>query len=290
MSEAVEVSVVIPLHDGIDFLPPLLESLEAQEWNGAWELVVADNGSSDGGPDLVKTYASRLPRVKVIEALNGSGSAYARNAGASEAGGSLLVFIDHDDVVGPGYVAAMVDALRTHRLVCGQWEVETLNPDWAHQLLPSGQRDGPMMWNYDFLPYAAGGTLAMRRELFDAIGGFAEDVAYADCTDLCWRAQLDAGAELAFVREAVVHYRYRSSAKAMFKQARNWGRAEVEMYARYRPRGLPRISVRRSLGNLGFLWHVRRLTHPAGRAWWATRAGNTLGRIEGSLRHRTLML
>lgn len=286
----IELSVVIPLRDGAAYLPALLDSLAAQEWGGSWEVVVADNGSRDGGPELVARYGGSLPPLTVVPASGGEGSAYVRNVGAAAARGTSLVFIDHDDVVGEGYIAAMGEALRRHRLVCGRWEVEWVNPEWTYALQPSGQEDRPMLWNYDFLPYAAGGTLALRRELLDSIGGFDESVHYADCTDLCWRAQLDAGASLVFVPEAVIHYRYRQSLGAMFAQARRWGKAEVSMYARYRSRGLRSIPVGRSLRRWGFVVHLRRLRHRAGRAWWATQLGNRLGRLEGSVVERTLML
>ncbi|MDQ6749555.1 MAG: glycosyltransferase [Actinomycetota bacterium] len=286
-----ELSVVIPVRNAESFLPELLDSLAAQQWEGSWEVVVVDNGSEDGSVELIERYRERLPALAMLEAVSGAGSAYGRNIGARGASATSLLFIDHDDVPGEGYVAAMGEALRDHEFVCSRWEVERLNPEWTRALRPSAQADGPMLWNYDFLPYAAGGTLGVRRAMFESVGGFDESVVTADCTDFCWRAQLQAAAELVFVPRAVMHYRYRQSLRTMFSQARLYGRAEVDMYARYRSRGIKPIPLRRSAQRWKeFIRHLPRLRYKAGRAWLFTELGNRIGRIEGSLAKRTIML
>jgi glycosyltransferase involved in cell wall biosynthesis len=285
-----ELSVVIPLYNAEAYVGALLESLARQRWDGAWEVIVADNGSTDRGVEIVESYRDRLPGLRIVDASAHPGVSHARNAGIAAAAGSALLFIDDDDVAGEGYVAAMGEALRARDFVCGRWDVDRLNPYWTRALRPSGQSEGPMTYNYDFLPYAAGGTLGIKRGLLEAVGGFDESIRYSGCVDLCWRVQLETGASLDFVPEAVIHYRYRSTLREIFGQARRWGIDEVEVYSRWRDRGVKPILVRRSLRQWKFVVHVRRLRHPAGRAWWATQLGNRLGRIQGSLKHRALML
>jgi GT2 family glycosyltransferase len=253
--------------------------------------VFVDNGSEDRSLELIEAARERLPALTVLRAVSGKGPAYARNVGVREARGTRLLFIDHDDVPGEGYVAAMGDALRQNEFVCGRWEIERLNPEWTRALRPSPQDEGPIMFNYDFLPYAAGGTLGMQRTLFDTLGGFDETVWSADCTDFCFRAQLQAGAKLVFVREAVMHYRYRHSLREMFSQARQYGRSEVDIYVRYREQGIGRIPLRRSMERwTQFLLHLTRLRYRAGRAWLFTELGNRIGRMERSLAKHTFML
>lgn len=286
-----ELSVVIPLYNAERYIGELLESLAAQEWDGDWEVVIADNGSNDRGVAIAESYGDRLPRLHIVDASSRSGSGHARNVGARVGEGSSLVFLDQDDVPGDGYVATMGEALRSHEFVCGRQEVEKLNPEWTRKQRPSGQYEGPMMWNYDFLPYAAGGTLGIRRSAFDAVGGFDEAVMVADCADLCWRVQLDHGADLTFIPDAVLHYRYRDSVRSMFKQQKGYGEAEVGMYARYRDRGVEKIPIRRSLERWRrILRRLPALRHREGRAWWFTEFGNRIGRIKGSLKNRTIML
>ena len=285
-----ELSVIIPLYNGERTIGPLLESLALQEAEAEWEVVISDNGSTDRGLEIVKDWGGRPPWPRIVDSSSESGAAHARNAGARAAHGAALLFIDHDDVAGAGYISAMAAALRSHDFVCARSEVEKLNPKWTWALRPSGQSEGPMMWIYDFLPYAAGGTMGIKRGLFEAVGGFDEAVDIADCCDLAWRVQLETGVELAFAPEAVLHYRYRHSLRGMFAQARGYGRAEVDMYSRYLDRGLKRIAVRRSLRRWARL--IRRLPslrHRPGQAWWITECGNMIGRLEGSVANRTIL-
>jgi glycosyltransferase involved in cell wall biosynthesis len=285
-----ELSVVIPVYNAEPELGALLDSLAAQAWDGAWEVVVADNGSTDGSMEIAESYRDRLPGLQILDASDRPGVSHARNVGVAAAGGSSLLFIDDDDVAGEGYIAAMAEALRGQDFVCARWDVDRLNPYWTRALRPSGQSEGPMIYNYDFLPYAAGGTLGITRRAFDAVGGFDESIVYGGCVDLCWKVQLETGANLGFVPNAVIHYRYRGTLREIFAQARSWGMDEVALYTRWRDRGVEKIPLRRSLQRWQFVIHLRRLRHTAGRAWWATELGNHLGRIQGSLKYRSLML
>jgi GT2 family glycosyltransferase len=281
----VVASVVVPTFNSGPRLTQLLDALVAQELGATWEVVIADNGSTDGSLQLVERYRGALPGLTVITATERQGSAYARNAGARAASGDLLLFVDHDDVPGDGYVRAMVRALSEHRLVCGRLEGDRLNPEWSTRLRPLPQDSEPIA-EFGFLPWGSGGTLGVRRDLFEELGGFQE-LPYVDDIDFCWRAQLR-GAQLAFVPDAVLHYRHRSTVWAMFKQARFWGAAEYRLQRRYRAYGAPdthspwewetwRPLVR----------HIPRLRHRAGRAWLATRFGNTLGRATTAVRIAT---
>jgi GT2 family glycosyltransferase len=273
---AVEASVVVPTFNSGPGLIQLLDALVAQKSAAKWEVVVADNGSTDASRELAERYRGALQALTIVPATDRQGTAYARNVGARAARGDLLLFVDHDDVPGEGYVQAMVRALSEHRLVCARLEGDRLNPEWSTRLRPLPQDSEPIN-AFGFLPWGSGGTLGVRRDLFDELGGFRE-LPYVDDIDFCWRAQLR-GAQMAFAPDAVLHYRHRSTAWAMFKQARSWGAAEYRLQRRYRAYGAPdahspwewetwRPLVR----------NIPRLRHRAGRAWLATRAGNTLGR------------
>jgi GT2 family glycosyltransferase len=284
----VDLSVVVPVLDAAAYLPAFLAALAEQRWARSWEVVVADNGSTDGSVELIEReqQRGRVPGLRIVDASGRKGSAYTRNVGARHATAKALVFTDADDIPAPGYVAAMGEALRESELVCARIDMNKLNPAWATALQPSPQFDGPGKYLF-FLPYAGGSTLGIRRDLFESIRGFDEELRYAQDVDLCWRAQLFGGAQLTFVPEAVLHVRHRASLRAMFRQARNWGRSESRLQLCYRPFGAPPVPWRvtyhrwRRLGR-----HLPRLRHRAGRAWWVTQLGNSVGRIEGALGHR----
>ena len=103
--EPVELSVIIAARNAADVLPAMLKTLAAQTWTGAWEVIVADNGSVDDTAAVAETFSSVLPRLRVIDAGQAPGQAHARNVGVTVAEGTSIAFVDADDEVEPGYVA-----------------------------------------------------------------------------------------------------------------------------------------------------------------------------------------
>src|SRR5437764_14714569 len=100
------LSIVMPLLNGERFLGEQLAALSAQEVEGGFEVLVCDNGSTDGSVSLAGSFADRLD-LRVIDASARRGPTYARNMGAALAVAPSLVFLDHDDAAMPGYLEAM---------------------------------------------------------------------------------------------------------------------------------------------------------------------------------------
>src|SRR5271165_4074084 len=100
------VSVVIATRDRAAFLTRALDSLEAQVDAPDFEVVVADNGSSDGTPEVVEVHGARgsLDVRRVFVAAPNRGAA--RNAGVAEARGRIVAFVDDDVFVPPGFLKA----------------------------------------------------------------------------------------------------------------------------------------------------------------------------------------
>jgi len=281
---AADLSVVIPCLNAADVLPRQLEALISQEWNGTWDVIVADNGSTDTTMAIARSYERRLPSLRIVDASARRGRQHACNAGAKVAG-RAVVFIDADDEIAPGYVAAVGEALAQHPLVASRIDDSTLNNGWILDGR-SGAQSADLQHNLGFLPYGSGGTLGVRYSVFEALGGFADDMDYAEDVDFCWRAQLS-GVPIFFVPDAVVRYRYRPTLLSMFRQHRNFGRASALLYRTYRGRGMPGRSRRAGLHDWwgltkGFLLIRSR----ADAARWSRRLGRNVGRLQGSLRYR----
>src|SRR2546426_8436308 len=113
------ISVVIPVLNGVDTLPAQLEALSGQTYSGRWEMIIADNGSTDGTPDLVRTWTDRIPGLRIVDASDRKGQAHARNVGAAAALGDFIAFCDADDVATPGWLDGMVRAAPWTDLVGG---------------------------------------------------------------------------------------------------------------------------------------------------------------------------
>jgi glycosyltransferase involved in cell wall biosynthesis len=200
------VSVIVPCYNAERFLAATVDSVLAQD-HGNLQLVLVDDGSTDGTRALIESWGDR---VKAVFGPN-RGAAGARNAGTAVADGDYFLFLDADDLLLPGTVAARVAALEStgadvaytdwQKLVerdAGRFELEavvarTLAPRDADLALFEG-----LWW-----PPAA---LLYRRALCERIGGWKQ--AFAPVEDA--RFMLDAalaGARFVHVPGVGAHYR-----------------------------------------------------------------------------------
>jgi len=109
-------SVVIPTYNRRPILEKCLRALENQDPAASvdrYEVVVVDDGSTDGTAEWLRQEAASFPHVRLIEQDHG-GAAAGRNRGVDEARGDVIVFIDSDLVVTAGFLAAHATALERH--------------------------------------------------------------------------------------------------------------------------------------------------------------------------------
>lgn len=288
------VSVVVPCRNAAAHLGEQLQALSAQRYGGPWEVVVVDDGSTDGSAALAERFRSRLPRLRVVRNPEPRNASRARNIGVAAATGQLLLFCDADDVVCTGWVDAMVRALGSHAIVGGASEVERLNPRWA-----VGTRDLPQQhglqssdipgWD---LVHGGPGNLGVTRALWENVGPFDEDdgVARQEGVDYFFRAQL-AGFEPGFAPDAVISIRLRHTFPGVYRQARGWAMGSVAIQRKYAPLGLTAPPAWRGVVSWG--WVPIRLLAVRDRgqlARWLHLLGWRVGRLRGSLRERTFAL
>lgn len=284
----VKMSVVLPVMNGVPHLASQLESIARQEAPFPWETIVVDNGSSDGTWEVVASFEECLSRLLVLEEPV-RGKSNALNRGAEAARGELLVFLDQDDVIAPGYLAAMAEALDVYPFVASRLDDTLLNADSLRRSRPRTQSDG--VGNpFGFLPCATGCSIGIRRSVFQEVGGFDPSIQISDDVDFSWRVQLT-GYPLAFAPEAVLHYRYRSTLREIFGQARSYGTAGPALYKRYGQLGMPRRSpVAAVRFHTGFLFRLARARSWSDLAACVFLLGFRIGILEGSLKNRVLYL
>ncbi|MFL5930689.1 MAG: glycosyltransferase [Gaiellaceae bacterium] len=290
MDSQPKLTVVIPALDAADDIAGQLDALAAQEWDEPWEVVVADNGSTDGTRAVVGRYADRLPALRVVDASQPAGQAHALNSGVENARAEAVAFCDADDEVAPGWVAAMGEALARHELVACQSDTAKLNEPWIQ-----GTREGQVPGRLStvsfppYAPYAGSGGLGVRRTTHARLGGFDETMFVLFDVDFCLRAHND-GIELTLVPDALLHYRYRSGWRSVFRQARVYAEQMALVQKRHenraaRPRGRRPWLLR---GWKPVLECVVSVHRRAGRAKLAWLLGWQVGRYVGSVRYRVL--
>ena len=281
-----KVSVVIPCLNVADTIGETLNALTDQRWPVDWEVVVADNGSTDALKSAVARYRTKIPALRVINACTKPGASYARNVAVKAAHGDTILFCDADDVPGAGWASAMVEALTEHDFVAARLEFEHLNHPSVRTARGSTQVDA--LQRFPFLPFAhaGGGTLGIKRCLHEEIGGFDETIPTCEDIDYCMRVQ-QRGQMLAFVPRAVLHCRLKETVKGVYSQGFRYAEYEVFLYKKYRAR--PGWELWRWRKYVQSWWaFVRRVPElagtPEGKMILAWRLGRLVGVLKGSLR------
>lgn len=290
---APEVSVVIAVFNGTATLGAQLRALETQVSAPSFEVLVMDNNSSDNVRALVARYPAL--EAKVVPAKRHQGQCYSRNLGVLSARGRHILICDQDDVVSPRWVRALHDELSQRpALATGPIDVTLLNSPGAARAY-SGGSNGDSLRPYavqGYLPFAYGCNLGIRRDDYIRLGGMDNSYRGGDeDTDFSWRAQ-EAGLPLVCLDDAVVHYRLRTTAQALFRQRRGYGRTRVLTWVRSRTRG-------RTLSGMSLRWSVQQLVlvpvrwlcarrSPEELLAWAIFSGAVVGNLEGQLLYRVL--
>lgn len=227
-------SVVIPNWNGAHHLPSCLDSLRQQTYPHV-EVIVVDNASTDGSRALV---AERYREVRVLALDCNLGLTGGNNAGFRAAQGEVLISLNNDTEVAPGFVETLVAALREHPQA-GMAAAKMLLFDRRDTIHSAGDgygRDGlPFnrgVWQLDEGQYdepgwvfgGCGGAVAYRRSMLDQVGMFDESFfMYCEDVDLNWRAQL-AGWRCWYTPQAVVYHKLSATgggSTASFHTGRN---------------------------------------------------------------------
>jgi glycosyltransferase involved in cell wall biosynthesis len=284
----VHVSVVIACFNAAQTLAAQLQALVDQRGAPAFEIVLVDDGSTDASIEVAARYRKACPALRVHELAHLGNVAAVRNEGVRQARGRLILFCDADDVVGPDWVACLSSALRSHDVVAGPLDVQHLNASWTVDASKLSQTHA--LQRAGFLPFAGGGNLGIRRQVFEALGGFDTELPALEDTDLCFAAQLR-GHDLVFVPGAVVHVRLRRTYRGLYRQGHSWGLGTAALHRKYLEHGMPLPSRIRHLA--GWLLVVPRLLTVHDRARlgrWCFAIGWRLGRLRGNVRYRLLLL
>jgi glycosyltransferase involved in cell wall biosynthesis len=281
-----KISVIIPCLNAAATIGETLTALVEQAWTADWEVIIADNGSTDALGSIVTPFKTKVPSIKIIDASAKCGAAYARNVGVHAASGEGLLFCDADDIPGDGWAPALTGALMDHSFVAGRFEFNRLNPPSIAAARGGTQVDALQTCRFLPFPHAGAGSLGISRQLHYEVGGFDETVPIGEDTDYCMRVQL-AGQKLVFVPDAVLHYRLRETPSETYCQGVRYAENAVYLYKKYGKKSSWEFwrwrAYAQSLRTLLSRTPELRRT-PDGKAILAWRLGTHMGALRGSLR------
>ncbi|MEA5443731.1 glycosyltransferase family 2 protein [Cyanobium gracile] len=177
--------MVIPVHNGATLLRATLQSVQQQSLSD-WELIVLDDGSSDDSAAIATAMASEDPRIQVLRQAN-AGVSRTRNRGVAASQAPLIAFLDADDLWHPDKLRAHVERHQGDAgLGVSFARVEFLSPEGNPTGTIASHPSVPLN-PADFLcenPTTTTSNWVLRREVFEAVGGFVEDMSYSE--DLEW--------------------------------------------------------------------------------------------------------
>ena len=298
------VSVVVPVYNGADTIAACLESLLNQTYPAdAYEIIVVENGSTDATSAIVEMYPVRLLHSKE------RGPAPARNLGLARSEADIAAFTDADCVADPDWLSTLVQpytdvdigGVGGAILAYAHAERTTVETFSEEQSPLVNFMSGGARSEDEFLPHLYTANASYRRRLLNEVGGFNPSLVTAEDVDLSWRVQLQKGAKLDYVPEAIIYHHHRSTRTGLARQYRQYGFGEVLLDTMYgKHPGYPRgrgYQVRRMLNQTAALPRyalsilLRRARLAAGRAtpyqaavpglWLLIESNNIRGKLEG---------
>jgi glycosyltransferase involved in cell wall biosynthesis len=272
-------SVVIPTYNAAEVIGSQLEALADQVDAPRFEVVVADNGSTDDLAGIIESWHDRLPELRRVDASRGRGVSVARNVGIEHASTDVILICDADDRVSPGWVAALTRSLADHSLASGPVETTQLSGRSAGWV-PIDEHTTGLFETWEGRTYGIGCNIGLRREVWSAVGGFDETYpAGAEEVDFAWRAS-DLGHRFVFVPEALVHYRIRTDLRGVLRQQYNSGRGTATLYNKFRPdEVVPKSTLRRIHHEMLLLRQFPWRGSPDDRRRWATLMAFEAGKV-----------
>ncbi len=236
----VKISIIIPFKNSEKTIQQCLDSLINLKAE-FFEVILVENNCRDSSLDLARNFAKKHSaklRIKIIKEIRPGASA-ARNAGAKTASGRYFVFTDSDCVVTPNWLADMMVEFKDQQVGAVAGGIRGLKAcgiiDAFHGLftLPSL----PENKTYHTFSLNAGGfptaNLAVRKEVFNAIGGFDETIKiYGEDYDLCARIY-KRGYKIHYTTTAIVYHIHRSSLKSTMVQSFGFGKSHALLLDRY---------------------------------------------------------
>lgn len=292
------ISVIIPCRNGGSYILEQINCLSLQRNAPPFEVIISDNGSTDGSVKKALELYNHKVDIKSIDSSSYPGISHARNQGVVNARGKYVLFCDADDFVEPDWISEMYAGFIENNadLVAGKLihhKVNQLKILCAYNIPFRQEVPTDRFTQYSnlssfssFKPSVPGCNFGVRKSLYLEIGGM--DLSYiggSEETDFTWRA-LDTGAKLVSANRAIVNYRLRETPKGIFKQQYNYQRTKVILWINFRDSGMPGPSLKYS--SLTILRTFPMILNPKKYLRAFNIIGGNLGAIHGIIQYKIL--
>ena len=127
------ITVVVPAYNRATTITDCVRSVQAQTYT-KWELIVVDDGSSDGTPQVVAKLAQDDPRIRLVQQPRNGGAQAARNAGIRAGTGTWVAFLDSDDQYLPDSLERRMNLANKEKVCVVHSECYVINPDGTKKI------------------------------------------------------------------------------------------------------------------------------------------------------------
>lgn len=285
-----KVTVILPCYNSEDTIGEQMEALARQTWREDWEFILADNGSTDRSVEIVKSYADRIPNMRILNVYSGVGprapASASYNKAFAAARSDIFITCESDDVAADGWLVNMVAAMENGAHFVGSaiddYKLNDSDLIKAGEGMQTREAGFPNFIGPLKLPFAVGATIGLSRKLWETVGDFDIEIGHLWDIDISWRAQL-AGFELSFVPDALMYYRQRTTFMGRYKQGKTYGLCSAKITAKYGVRSTLRYLAYNiyhlTVGSLLLATSVLPGTRSARHRVW--RVGNAIGQLQG---------
>jgi len=188
------ISIIIPTLNEENYLSLLLDSIKKQKFSD-YELILADAGSNDKTLEIAKKYGCRI--------IKGGLPAKGRNEGAKIAKGDIFFFLDADTILPDNFFDKSALEFNARNLELASFCLIPLPNNKISAFFLNIFYNQPIILLENALPHAATGIF-VRKELFEKLGGFDEDVKLAEDHYLARRAQKVFGAKIGIIKSTEI--------------------------------------------------------------------------------------
>ena len=222
------ISVIVCSYNGSATIRECLSEILKLDYP-TFEVIVVDDGSTDGLPEIVKEFP-----VKLFSYPN-NGLSHARNTGMHHATGEILAYIDDDAFPDPHWLQYLAYAFRNSDHACIGGPNIAPSDDGFIATCVANAPGGPVhvLLSDEIAEHVPGCNMSFRKDELMKIGGFDPVFRSAgDDVDVCWRIQ-NSGKTVGFHPSALVWHRRRNSFKAYWRQQKGYGKAEALLEAKW---------------------------------------------------------
>jgi glycosyltransferase involved in cell wall biosynthesis len=243
------VSFVVPVHNGRHALPRVVDAIESQRDGRPFEIIMVDDGSSDGSARWL-TQQAQAGRIRLVTG-SGRGAAAAVNAGIREAHFPIICQVDQDVILGRGWLTELLAGLKDPDVAAAQGHYIAAEDAgfWARVM---GQ---DLEWRYSrmcrpFTNHVCTGNTAYRTSALHSVGLLDESLGYGYDNDLSYRL-VASGYRLAFRPDARSVHLWREGVVGYFRQQFGFGYGRLDVVWKH-----PRRARGDAVSNVAMIAHA----------------------------------